>query len=741
MQRYQPIAGHGPCPRDNEEGENSQKDPSATVLHEDDQSSKSAEKRQGFADNGSSSKKKEERMGGDGSNTQNCREGNLSQAKTDASDEKECQEPSGSAKITKKVRKPDREFYQPGSRRNVQGKGSGVGREQGKPPPGKQEQTAVSESQLSTGVREGKKKISTQKQGGKERVKAVQEVGSQDVEMPQLGTDDSVNKIRNKIEKMNIKERGKLRGRDEATGELTCGAGETSQERRGQGLETKLEEEKPEKKVNSRRKGVEREKEKNLETKGEDGGGKNNQGKSEKLKEKKASESPLKKMDRAGETHQNKTKENRRENRKRNDNSSSSRDAEKDVKTPRKLDRCKELHDRHQSSATTPTSKRYSKSDIRHSRNRTYSSSSGSSVTSQNGPGRGMDVKCTKWSRLDSVQNNKEGMGNREGRRSHLQSWTNYDSSSESLEGSEIIDKTENRRRRRKGEEEISTERPGERNKKSNKGGGRGILNVSQDKPSCTPSHSSEVKNCKQGLIPRGRGGGILVLPARTDISNSPEVGQRLLPGGIRGGATCRSRGGRGGGVRRLWDPNNPDQKPALTGTRASQHSSVKQPVYLQTGTGYGQLHFLDTDDEVAGSPPLPQGEHFQSQQAMAYYKFQNSDNPYCYPMATANLHNPNATAGQRFPYPYNVGPYQMAHSNGVYQSPGINQLCGTYRGAGYSQPGVEGGLTFEEAEQQTRGELGRLLKTADTHELQLSNLLSRDRVSADGLDRMALLR
>lgn len=49
--------------------------------------------------------------------------------------------------------------------------------------------------------------------------------------------------------------------------------------------------------------------------------------------------------------------------------------------------------------------------------------------------------------------------------------------------------------------------------------------------------------------------------------------------------------------------------------------------------------------------------------------------------------------------------------------------------------------MTYEEVEQQARGELGRLLRAADAQELQLSNLLSRDRVSADGLDRMAQFR
>ncbi|KAG7224588.1 hypothetical protein INR49_011341 [Caranx melampygus] len=224
--------------------------------------------------------------------------------------------------------------------------------------------------------------------------------------------------------------------------------------------------------------------------------------------------------------------------------------------------------------------------------------------------------------------------------------------------------------------------------------------------------------------------------PAQTSLIHL-RLGKDFF-GGIRGAATCSSRGGRGGGVRRLWDPNNPDQKPALTGSQ-SQHKSLQQPVYLQTGAGYGQLHFLDTDDEVAGSPPVPQGEHFRTQQAaaMAYYKFQNSDNPYCYPMPTT----PGTTTNQRYPYPYHMGPYQMAPPNGVYPGPGGGQFCASYRGGSYSQQSGGGGLTFEEVEQQARGELGRVLRAADAQELQLSNLLSRERVSADGLDRMTQLR
>ncbi|XP_061595747.1 telomerase-binding protein EST1A [Cololabis saira] len=748
LQRYQPTAGHGQRHQDSEEGRSSQNDPLATVSYEGDLPSRNAEKTKGFTDSELSTQNNEERLRGDGSQIQNCGEASQSQAKTDASDEKDCQEADGGAKATKKVRKPDRMLYQPGSRKNIQGKDCGVGKEQDKAPPGKLEQNTVVESQLSAGMREGNKKISTPKQGGKDKIKAVQEVESPDLEMPAI--DISVKTITSKVEKINIKEKGKVRGTNKATGELTCRAGETTEkEKRSQGQETKQEKEKPEKKGdrgNQRRRGVEREK--NLEIKGEDEIGsrrKNHQGKTEKDKDKKAAKADGKMLDKAGEAHQSTTKENRKENRRRNDNNSSSRDTDKDVKTERKLDRCLEIQDRHRANAnaTTPTSKRYSKSDIRHSRNRTYSSSSGSSVTSQDVPGRGMDARSTKLSRLDYVKNNKDGMENNKGRRSHLRSWTNEDSSSESLQGSEMSDKAEDRKRRIKGKKEISTDRREEKSKpKSNKSGSKGILKISQEKQSFTPSHTGEAKHHKQGVFPRGRGGGILVLPSRTDISHSPEVGQRLF-GGFRGGAPSRSRGGRGGGVRRLWDPNNPDQKPALASAQSSQHSSVKPPVYLQTGTGYGQLHFLDTDDEVAGSPPQAQGEQLQSQRAAAaaYYKFQNSDNPYGYPMATTNLHNPNAGAGQRFPYPYNMGAYQMAHSNGMYQSPGIAPFCGSYRGAGYSQQGAEGSLTFEEAEQLTRGELGRLLRAADANELQLSNLLSRDRVSADGLERMALLR
>uniref|UniRef100_A0A3Q4MJP7 Telomerase-binding protein EST1A n=1 Tax=Neolamprologus brichardi TaxID=32507 RepID=A0A3Q4MJP7_NEOBR len=721
LQRYQPVPGHGRRNHDSE-GETGQSEPLAAESHEHDQPSQSEKKavsgetpleRQGWTDSGTGTNKKDEdRMRGDGGNSQNCRKGRHAQNKSDTNDEKlfvekenEHQEPVGAAKPAKKTRKPDREFYQPGSRRNIQGKDSGAGREQDKPPPRKQEQKTEPESQQSTRESGVDIKTSIQKQGGKDkRVKGTQESakvftsseasrkqGSQDVETPEIPVDASVEKITSKVENLNIQEKDKVEYTSQDAGELSCkGREPTDRKRLGQGSGTKDEEEKSEKKRergNRRRRGVEKTQDSRKEDEAGDQG-KHNQRNTEREKDKRAVEADVEKMDKAKQTHQNKGRENRRENRSGETNNSRSRDAERDAKTEKNVNR-----NRSNANVTTPTSKRYSKSDIRRSRNRTYSSSSASSVTSLDYPGLGKDVESTKWSH--SRDNNKKGA---------------------------IVD---DRRRKRRG----------------NKCGGRGILRVSLEKQSDTSSHSGDAQHRKEGPVPRGRGGGILVLPARTDISNSPEVGQRLLFGGIRGGAAGRSRGGRGGGARRLWDPNNPDQKPALTSNQSSQHSSLQQSVYLQTGTGYGQLHFLDTDDEVAGSPPVTQGERFRPQQAsaMAYYKFQNSDNPYCYPVPTSGPHNPNTN--QRYPFPYHMGPYQMAYTNSMYPSPGVGQFCSNYRGSGYSLPGAGGSVTFEEAEQHTRGELGRLLRAADAQELQLSNLLSRDRVSADGLDRMAQLR
>ncbi|KAJ3589110.1 hypothetical protein NHX12_009958 [Muraenolepis orangiensis] len=333
---------------------------------------------------------------------------------------------------------------------------------------------------------------------------------------------------------------------------------------------------------------------------------------------------------------------------------------------------------RNKPDATNPlSSKRYSKSDIRRTRTRTYSSSSASSATSFDTPGRRAGQRM-QWSRSglgrgEHVEGRKDG-------NSH--SWaTNGQSSLESLEGSD----------------------------------------ASQYSPRSATPQTDDSLHSRHGSVPRGRGRGILVLPAHTDLSNTPGPGPRLLLGGARAPPAGRGRGGRGGSVRRLWDPNNPDQKPALN---RSQHSPLQlqlqqKPMYLQTGGGYGQLHFLDTDDEVAGSPPVYPAEGFQSQQAaMAYYKFQNSDNPYGYTAPSGSPHSAGGHPAQRYTYPFPMSTsYPMGTANGMYPA------------------------TPEEVEQQNRGELGRMLRAADKQELQISNLLSRDNLSSDGLDRMSQLR
>ncbi|XP_066490877.1 telomerase-binding protein EST1A isoform X2 [Tiliqua scincoides] len=215
---------------------------------------------------------------------------------------------------------------------------------------------------------------------------------------------------------------------------------------------------------------------------------------------------------------------------------------------------------------------------------------------------------------------------------------------------------------------------------------------------------------------PQGSGRGILVLPANTDLTASnagspeaPHSGPRLLFGSSSKGIRGR---GRGGTVRRLWDPNNPDQKPALKN---------------QTP----QLHFLDTDDEVT---PVPRSDTRQAQSS--YYRFQNSDNPYYY----------SRSVGQATPYPYTGYsiPYQVGPSNGIYP--------GAYYPAGYPSQAepylcspLQTGPMSTEMEQQVRNlqqqELSKVLREASNLEQQLSNLLSRDRLSPEGLDKMGQLR
>ncbi|XP_061868264.1 telomerase-binding protein EST1A isoform X4 [Colius striatus] len=231
---------------------------------------------------------------------------------------------------------------------------------------------------------------------------------------------------------------------------------------------------------------------------------------------------------------------------------------------------------------------------------------------------------------------------------------------------------------------------------------------------SCNDSEASEARS--QSREPQGRGRGILFLPANTDLSasavGSPEpthTGPRLLLSGT-GSKGPRSRG-RGGTARRLWDPNNPDQKPALKSQTA-------------------QLHFLDTDDEVS---PTSWGEARQAQ--TSYYKFQNSDNPYYYPRASGQ--------GAQYPYGGYSLQYPMGPSNGVYPGayfPGYPSQAG-----GYMCGPLPPTPLSPEMEQQMRNmqqqELSKLLREAGNQEQQLSNLLSRDRISPEGLEKMAQLR
>ncbi|NWH56550.1 EST1A protein, partial [Geococcyx californianus] len=229
---------------------------------------------------------------------------------------------------------------------------------------------------------------------------------------------------------------------------------------------------------------------------------------------------------------------------------------------------------------------------------------------------------------------------------------------------------------------------------------------------SCNDSEASERSRSRE---PQGRGRGILFLPANTDLSasttGSPEPihpGPRLLLGGA--GTKGPWSRGRGGTARRLWDPNNPDQKPALKSQTA-------------------QLHFLDTDDEM--SPTW--GEARQAQNS--YYKFQNSDNPYYYPRAPSQ--------GPQYPYSGYSLQYPVGPSNGVYPGayyPGYPGQAGQYL-CGPLPPAP----LSPEMEQQMRNmqqqELSKLLREAGNQEQQLSNLLSRDRISPEGLEKMAQLR
>ncbi|CAL9685259.1 unnamed protein product [Knipowitschia caucasica] len=662
LQRYYPSGGRRH--QDGEEGDLLE-DHDPVESHKLPKGSRKMADSQESTDGGAvSNKRNDDRVRGDGSNTHNAKR-TPPLAKTDANreQEKECidyeveqQELGGPAKTPRKTRKPDREFYQPGSRRkDVQEKTVNI-------------KTEI-QPQANTTEKEGDKNSSAQTQ-------SVRESNAEKALME---------KLVNKVEKLGVKEK--------KSGERETGEASSPKTKQSDKTNIKIVE-KPEegnkKKLNRRKKDKEPEKDR---------------------------------MSRPGEEKQNKS----REHAKKQDciHNDKSHEVVKSVKSEPVEDRAVARDNQ----KSTANSKRYSKTDMRRSRNRTYSSSSASSVASLDCPGA---AAASRRRPKHKENHNKMAVLNKEGRRRHLRSWTtNGDSDTESLDGSENSDVAEDRRR---AAVERSAERPrSDRNASNrNKEATRGVLKVPFEKQ--TIIAASPTDHRKLAMAPRARGGGILVLPSRTDISQQAEVGQRLfggIRGGVGGGVPSRSRGGRGGGVRRLWDPNNPDQKPAFANTQQQQQqqlSSHQQHAYFQTGTGHAQLHFLDTDDEVAGSPPVQQQqEGFRSPQAtaMAYYKFQNSDNPYGFPVSA---NNPTVTSNQRYAYPY-AGPYQVA--NDAYA--GVGQpFVGQYRG---------GSVTYEEAEQQARGEMWRLLRAADAHEVQLGNLLSRDRMSTDGLNRMGQLR
>ncbi|XP_029557708.1 telomerase-binding protein EST1A [Salmo trutta] len=683
-------------------------------------------------------------------------------------------EPAGgspdSPKPTRKTRKPDREIYQPGGRRSTTTTQGEEGRETekpaptpGPPDPVREETQARMEPVVwrETGEEKGKGG-----RGGEEtgRRQGRRETGKAAV------SDHGVENLTGKIQKLCVttpperEEEGKRGEGEEGVGRRRKASGEGRRSRAGgggrgrvgnEGCE-KTEEENKRERGNRRNRGG-GEKGENQDSRRRGGGGEGGEGErgmTEKDRDRRASEEDgEREANRPADTQPAKGREKRRDRETERDNQRGNnrpqplppdidreRNGEKDgdgeiQRNRERSERCRANPNNHHHPSSS--SKRYSKSNIRRPMNRTYSTSSASSGTSLDGLGQGGDRREDRV-RRDRLGHRERDRGEGGGGQLPNRRRNTRDSSTDSLE----------ERRRDGGEEYLSPAwRRGEEESRGRggrgHGGGRGgLLKVSQSDRQPGTSHATSGLSDdpqgrrRQGTVPRGKERGILILPAHTDLSNSPtEPGPRLLFGGIRGGkeAGLGRGGGRGGGTRRLWDPNNPDQKPAL---RLSQHASLlqQQPMYLQTGGGYGALHFLDTDDEAAGSPPVRQGEHFYPQQeaaamAQAFYKYQNSDNPYPY----------NANPNARYPYPYHTmstTPYQMPSSNGIYPA----QFYGEYRGQGY-QTGAGAGLTPEEVEQQARAELGRQLRAAESQELQLSNLLSRDRLSPDGLDRMAQLR
>ncbi|XP_064207474.1 telomerase-binding protein EST1A isoform X2 [Anguilla rostrata] len=686
---------------------------------------------------------------------------------------------SQSPKPARRVRKPDREIYQPGGRRSQH-------QQQGArdTASGKEEPKKVSQAFKDDGEREdpggGKQREDrTRVKDGKEAEakkpgqKAEQGKGKRepcDAPAAQESSTAAEN-LSGRVERLSIS----APAGGEAEGKRGGGGGEEAGGRRRKaGMEGKRN-----RAGGGGAQGGEENAEK-AERKGR-GGRKNRGGEREADREPKRRSGGGERARAAGERETAEQEDERERDRERARDAGGIRDRERERETPKDRDRPKERDgdrdrpkerdgDRYRvrnrpgeteqaqeargrpqlGSKASLASKRYSKSDKR--RPRTYSTSSASSGTSMDGPadrgpggkgvgswpgssGKDRGERREDWGRGPQPQQNRRA----------VRDFSSTDSLEECETGRQGGRRRAASERDRFGEEDWSPDRRPREGRAHRGGPGPknavgGILRVSFDKPSAASHESSDDPHRRAEAGPRGRGRGILILPAHTNITASPEPGPRLLVGGARGGVgQGRARGGRGGALRRLWDPNNPDQKPALT--RGQQ---FQQSPHLQQG-GYGQLHFLDTDDEAAGSPPVRQGDPFQnfpgSQQAvamnaaaMAFYKFQNSDNPYCYPMAS--------NASSRYPYPYHL-PYQIPSTNGIYPGPATASYYAGFGQAPGSQgyPPATSPLTPEEMEVQARSELVKLLRVADSQELQLSNLLSRDRLSPEGLDRMTHLR
>lgn len=359
--------------------------------------------------------------------------------------------------------------------------------------------------------------------------------------------------------------------------------------------------------------------------------------------------------------------------------------------------------------------KRYSHSDKRRTRTRTCSTSSaGSNNSSEEGVLAEVSKKCQE--REKSTGDRKEKILSK--KQKSLSSTDSFEEDYEWLDGAKAsrikvkkrqgftdgcpskADSSKSRDNYELNKESIH--RHNNEENRSRRFGERSTYKCNTDMEKKEPREKS--------AEPKGKGRGILILPANTDLSNTtgtPELSStKPLP--IVSTKGVRGRG-RGGANRRLWDPNNPEQKPALKN---------QSP----------QLHFLDTDDESA---PSSQSDSYPSVPLTSYYKFQNSDNPYYY---------------GRSPYGYGsyTVPFSMSPNNGIYPGtyyPGFSAQSGQYGPSSYTGSPI----IAEEIEQQMRTmqqqELGHLLRMADNQELQLSNLLSRDGISSDGLNKMSLLR